>query len=374
MKKIVYLTFNDAASGIFASQVVDVCSCWREKLNVQVRLVSFVSLRNFQSSRRKLKAYDGSAIVLPMFPGVENWKRNGFLLSILFWIINPQIVVCRGPFACMLALRHGNKRRICFDARGAYTAELSEYNVVPHESVKNSIRQIEAQVLDQSHYRLAVSAALVQYWVDEFGYSATSHVVVPCTLNSKSAQTNPVKAQVRRAELGFTDNDIVVVYSGSNAGWQSLDLLEKLMIPVMHKQPEVKLLLLLPSPPKESALMKEFSARIVCKWVAHSEVNNILSACDYGWLVREQSTTNMVASPVKYAEYLFAGLHVIISKGIGDFSELTQKEGVGIVVSGQGDFTLRRLEIGDRERSRNLVAHSLEKGVFLAEYKRFLSV
>lgn len=374
MKQVVYLTFNDPPSGIFASQVADVCSYWREKIGVKVRLISFISIRKFHSTRRKLKSYDRGAIVLPMFPGVQNWQRNGFFLRILFWLINPHTVVCRGPFACALALRFKRNRRICFDARGAYTAELSEYNVVPHRAVKKSIRALEAQVIAQSDFRLAVSASLVRYWAEEFGYKSSDHVIVPCTLDRAGSGVTTAESLNRRRELGFAVDDIIVVYSGSNAGWQSFELLKQLMIPVLHAQPEVKLLMLIQDPSLVSELMQQFGSRIVCRWVPHAAVNDLLAVCDYGWLVREQSTTNKVASPVKYAEYLAAGLQVIISPEIGDFSELTRKEQVGFCISEVGELRLRRLEAADRLKSRNLVSASLVKEAFHEQYKRLLSV
>ena len=58
-------------------------------------------------------------------------------------------------------------------------------------------------------------------------------------------------------------------------------------------------------------------------------MSDYLSACDFGWMVRENTITNQVASPVKFAEYLAAGLEVIIGEQLGDYSEyvVTNKAG-----------------------------------------------
>jgi hypothetical protein len=50
---------------------------------------------------------------------------------------------------------------------------------------------------------------------------------------------------------------------------------------------------------------------------------------DYGILIREQSVTNQVASPVKFAEYLACGLQVLISEGIGDFTDFVKQQNCG---------------------------------------------
>ena len=48
-------------------------------------------------------------------------------------------------------------------------------------------------------------------------------------------------------------------------------------------------------------------------------------------MLRELSTTNSVASPTKFAEYLFAGLPVLISDNLGDFTSVVKNSKVGMV-------------------------------------------
>jgi hypothetical protein len=57
-------------------------------------------------------------------------------------------------------------------------------------------------------------------------------------------------------------------------------------------------------------------------WVPAAEVAALMSSADYGLLLREQSFTNRVAAPTKFAEYLAAGLKIIISENLGDYSKL----------------------------------------------------
>lgn len=64
-------------------------------------------------------------------------------------------------------------------------------------------------------------------------------------------------------------------------------------------------------------------------------------AGDVGLLLREDSLTNRVASPVKFAEYLRCGLPVVLTPYVGDFSELGATEGVGQTV----EFPVRADEV-----------------------------
>ena len=50
-------------------------------------------------------------------------------------------------------------------------------------------------------------------------------------------------------------------------------------------------------------------------------------------LVRDDTVTNRVAAPTKFAEYLACGLRVVISKGLGDCSDFVEEHQCGAVVN-----------------------------------------
>jgi hypothetical protein len=64
----------------------------------------------------------------------------------------------------------------------------------------------------------------------------------------------------------------------------------------------------------------------------HREVPRYLAAADAGLLLRDRCPVNRVASPVKFGEYLAAGLPVVISREIGDYSALVSRESLGVVL------------------------------------------
>lgn len=64
----------------------------------------------------------------------------------------------------------------------------------------------------------------------------------------------------------------------------------------------------------------------------HEEVHEHLLAADFGLMIRQPSATNMVASPIKFAEYLAAGVGVIASRGIGDLDGTLSRSRVGQLV------------------------------------------
>jgi len=141
-----------------------------------------------------------------------------------------------------------------------------------------------------------------------------------------------------KKELGINENDIVLVYSGSTAPWQSFQLLEEFICPIMDQKSEIKILFLSKENKDNLRLKNKYNDRVIIKWVEHKDVLNYLSCCDYGILLREQSITNKVASPTKFAEYLFAGLPVLISTNLGDFSEFVLQHNCGLVLDERNPF------------------------------------
>jgi hypothetical protein len=377
---MIYLTYNDSPSGVYYSQVTDVCNFFQNTLQEKITLVAFISFRNFSDNRKKIKSQCANSIVLPMFPKQRNWKLNGLTLFFLFLTLGSRAhaVIARGPFAASLALklkRRGLVKKVCFDARGAYAAELNEYNVVEDEGIKNSIEALEKEVLLAADFRLAVSEALVEYWKEKFGYASSAHIVIPCTLNSDihiELRSEQAIAETRM-ELGIAPDEILLVYSGSLAGWQSFHVMDAFLQDLFAKQANVKALFLSPSLPAEFKTTQLFPKRIMQRWVAPGEVEALLSACDYGLILREYSVTNKVASPTKFAEYLLSGLPVIISQNIGDFSSFIIEHNCGHVVKEQGNvLVLQRNSYTNRQQMNALAKDCFVKSKYRMEYERLV--
>jgi len=333
---IIYLTYNDLPSGIFSSQVIDVVNFYNQKLNTKVKLVSLISFRQFFKNKKKIIQECPTAIVIPMFPGVHRWVLNYWLLACIFWILNPEKIIGRSVLATKLAMKFQNKNcKIIYDGRGAIAAEWNEYNVVSSDYLKNNILEWEKDVVLKSDFRIAVSNQLLEYWHTQFKYNSKNHVVIPCTLNHIYDQIYITDKSISdsRKLLGLNKGDTVFAYSGSLAGWQSFDLLYNFVSPILKSNFHNKILFLSDIDANIHKLQNEFSNQVVCKKVKPSEVPNYLIAADYGLLIREESITNKVASPVKFAEYLACGLKIIISDNLGDYSQYVLDHKCGFLMS-----------------------------------------
>jgi glycosyltransferase involved in cell wall biosynthesis len=374
---MIYLTFNDNYSGVFNSQVINTCLFISKEFNVKVKLVSFVSIRLYSAEKVKITRAYKDAIVLPMFPGVKNWKLNFYTLLIFFLFNRRDKVIARGPFATFLAQkmkRYGKVKSVVFDSRGAYSAEFKEYNIVGDKLFQHEVENIEREAVLKSDFRIAVSNKLIAYWEENFLYRKGNEVVIPCTLDSSQIHSIPDETEFirKRREYGFNEGDVIIVFSGSGSLWHSFGKMAILLKNIMDRNSNIKILFLSESKPDLGS--EELNQRVTQKWLQPKDVFSVLSIADYGLLVRENTVTNLVSSPTKYAEYLSAGLKVLISAHVGDYSEFTLINDTGYVIEDldNNSVELERVPLSERIRINSLCLKKFSKTVYKDQYARLL--
>ena len=227
--------------------------------------------------------------------------------------------------------------------------------------------------MHESDICLAVSNALVDHWIKEYNYENDNHVVVPCTLNETEFSLNEEKIRAARKKYGFTDQDVVYVYSGSIAGWQSGKMMDEYCFQVLAANTNAHFVFLSKFDLNQFESYNRFEDRIKQFWVSPEEVKNLLLCGDYGILIREQSITNKVASPTKFAEYLLAGLKVIISPNLGDYSDLVKEENLGeIFKEEKGTLIHDKLTFEEKKKLNRFAIDNFTKSVFKNEYRKII--
>ncbi len=355
---MLFLTLTDQPSGVYDSQVIDVVRNWQANHNKNTRLVAFFSVRTYLADRKYVKSKLPNTIALPLFPMQMGWQLNALLLGLTLLWLKQKNMVTRGIYATNLALmlkKTGLVNRICYDGRGAIVPEWQEYmKKNAHKAFIQSIAQLERRAVVDTHYRLAVSNALVQYWQQNFGYNQQQHVVMPCTLDSQIDQNTPSQTidQIR-LQLKIEPSDTLIAYAGSLAAWQSSDLTQIFLYHFLKQHANNKILFLSWSDDEKMRLQAQFPNQVTIKWVEHNQIQHHLAVCHYGLLIREQSMTNKVASPAKFAEYLSAGLSVIISENLGDYTQFVEEKKCGIVINQTNCTTTDLKPIDTRQRLHN---------------------
>jgi len=371
---IAYLTLGDKCSGIFSGQVVDVCNLLSEQSGEKVKLISFVSLREYRKEKIKIKDVYQNSIVLPMFPKLKNWRYNIILLFLFTRSKKYNSIICRNSIPANLGLILKKKsivKKVILDGRGAEYEQYVEYDMLSDKELEKKLRQLESIAVNDVDFRIAVSEKLVNYWNYAFNYLGKEHIVIPCTLN-RNHEKRPLNT-FSRASVGFENNDIILVYCGTVSGWQSFGKMFRFMKSQLIQNQHIKVLLLTKETDEVKSLIKEFPARVICKWCSDNDVIPMMSLGDYGLVIRGNTITNEVASPVKFAEYLYAGLKVIISEKIGDYNLFVKENKCGIVDT-EIKESLNKLDEQDKSIERKLAKENFSKNenIIKSKYETLL--
>jgi glycosyltransferase involved in cell wall biosynthesis len=352
---IVYGVYREVGGPVFGSQVLAPLA-WLAEQGHDTYLVALAPLGNFirPSGRRAFgqlrqsvaDPLDAQSAWLPASPSRLRCPTYDAALLAAFLRFRfrnrPFIFHCRGAGMTALALRvrrHQSDFRIVFDCRGiAYAEYLYERRSIGRSetelarSAKNLL-EMEKRCARQADSILCVSNAMAGYLVREFGVDREKITVVPCSVDAQKFASGASEREAVRRELRI-DGRFVLTYCGSMHAWQLPEMGFRLFRLIQRLAPEAHYLILTTQPERMKALAARHglgTEEATVVRVPHEEVPRYLAAGDVGLLLRERSLVNEVASPVKFAEYLAAGLPVILTEGIGDFSELVRLRSLGMV-------------------------------------------
>ncbi len=357
------LTSNDPIGGIFSGQVTDVARALRTDHALDVRIISCFPGKIYSREKALLTSQDPEAKAIRSWFPLSWFRKNARFIRKYLEADKDGAVLARGPFACAMALdlkKEGVVKTVIYDGRGAVQAEFTEYDL-GGSRLKPVAIDAEKQAVMGSDFRIAVSDKLVQWWRDTYQYHSEDHLIIPSSLDSSFENANIAEYSGRRKEIGFRDENVVFAFSAGTGDWQSIDLIAGFMEKVFSADPRYRLLLLSGIDLKQHPVFNKFTDRIVQIWVDHFEVPGMLACADYGLLLREHSVTNHVASPVKFAEYLYQGLPVIISPDIGDYSELVSNSRIGHVWDNGPLPILNKISQEERIRIRDFAKSNFSK-------------
>ena len=225
--------------------------------------------------------------------------------------------------------------KVVFDVHGISPEEAVMTGGSP-ERIKKTI-EFEMQALREADLKVMVSDKMNRFYQEKYQFNDLVHQKIPCCVRAGEFRISAGEHARLRRMKGF-DDKFVILYLGTLSVWQWPDAMFQVFSRFYQASRNSILYLLIPSYdharamdfihkyqlPPESYLLEE---------VAHSDVGKTIGIADAGLLLRELNLVNMVSSPTKFGEYIAAGVPVILTEGIGDFSELAESAGIGITLS-----------------------------------------
>ena len=248
------------------------------------------------------------------------------------------VVHCRGEATAAAAawLRRRDPRlRVLWDARGAGEDEIDTpglrgwyYQRAAAATLRRAVTGTDAMN--------TVSHKLAEFLLERRGLDpALPRAVVGCCADTRRFYFDAAVRNARRKELGL-EKRFVLCYCDAMWHWQRPDAVAKAFAAVREAMPDAHLLVV----SREAGPLLEHLERlgvaessVTVRGAAHEEVAGYLMAADVGLLLRENTLTNRVAAPVKFAEYLRCGLPVILTPYVGDFSGFVVEHGDRVTVA-----------------------------------------
>jgi glycosyltransferase involved in cell wall biosynthesis len=309
----------------------------------------------------------------------------------LFLVIfrRVRILHCRSyvPAIMGLLVRSLTPTRLLFDMRGLFVDEYLLEGALREGSPKLALaRWLERRLLFRSDAIVVVSERFREHLLSRPDLRAKIRPerihVIPDRVELTRFDSSQSQRSHLREKLGWPSG-LVGVFAGSSAPWHRLDQIVEVAARVIERRDEVRLLLVTyPSAARAksmAALAGIPEDRVACLSVTIDEVPGLLAASDFGFMFLQRHISKDVCAPIKFSEYMAAGLPVVAGGSLGDTGEWIAEEKLGILVDPDDveETTERVLELlssepfraGEiREHCRVFAARELDMERTLEEY------
>jgi glycosyltransferase involved in cell wall biosynthesis len=230
--------------------------------------------------------------------------------------------------------------RLLFDMRGLFVDEYMHDGAFREGTLRLAFaRWLERRLVAGSDAIVAVSDAFKVHLLerpDLRGYVHADRVhVIPNRVDvTRFDDAVRGRDELRRAR--DWDGRLVAVFVGSTAGWHRLDGAMEVMAGVMSELPE-SVFVAAVYPDTSSALRTADRVglprdRLEILTLPVEDVPPLLCAADLGLMFIETHVSKAVCAPIKFSEYMAAGLPTVASPNVGDTQSWIERGGLGIVV------------------------------------------
>ena len=172
-------------------------------------------------------------------------------------------------------------------------------------------RYSESVAVRKADLLFCVSERQVEYYEQKYGYKKERGLVVmPCYNLHLSESFNKMQYSTP-----------TFVYAGNAAGWQGVDFMMNVYSRVEARLGENCKLVLLTNDVEEfkKKIEAEGIKNVEMKFVPLDELQNELHKYKYGFIIRDESIINQVATPTKMNSYLASYVIPIYSDSVQDF-------------------------------------------------------
>ncbi|MBD3410219.1 MAG: glycosyltransferase [Ignavibacteriales bacterium] len=245
------------------------------------------------------------------------------------------VVHCRSNLPALVGARaaRGTTAKVLFDNRGLFSEEARLRGDRLRAAAE---RRNERRLLLRADATVVVSNAFRDYVADAYDLpqSAIDKVVVIPNGFAKE-RFDYAEADRKRLKNDRFGKRIVVAYAGAVASWHMFSETVEAFIRLRAKRPDAFFLVLTHQGERAKEALHQTAATSDEYLVAEAygdDYGCLLSLADFGFSFRIRDVVSRVSAPIKFGEYLAAGLPVLLSPEIGDTEAIARENRLGVVV------------------------------------------
>lgn len=214
-------------------------------------------------------------------------------------------------YFCMAKLRYPFYKTIYW----AQGIGPEEYLIVGNNILKYWYKTIiELLSVRYSDVLFAVSNKMIEIFNKKYRYNKHNYIVMPC-YNLNYIHGLAIETKERYDQPSF-------VYAGNLAAWQCVEETLQIFKRVQQNIPCASLTLLVKEQEEANFLINKYGLKdVVLKYVSLVDLQNELTKYKYGFIIREDTLVNNVATPTKMNSYLASAIIPIYTDVINSFVE-----------------------------------------------------
>jgi len=237
-----------------------------------------------------------------------------------------------------------------FEARASGVIEHSDYH--QKDSIKTKIHNLKLRYYESLYVRnadkiICVSHKLKVYFIKQYRVTnENTYTVIPGLADADIFYYNDQLRKETRFKNNWDDRFVFLYSGGIDLPWQISDVVFTFFSKLHLHNPKSFFVVLTRQIELAKSLFERYNIphdSYYIEFVVPEKLNQFYNAADYGLLFREDRPTNNTASPTKFSEYMLSGLPVLITEGVGDFSDFVKNNDCGFVLNikdiNSGDYT-----------------------------------
>jgi len=179
---------------------------------------------------------------------------------------------------------------------------------------------------------LVVSHSLELSIKNKYAINNDNFFIVPCAVSNDIPSVDELKKMRKEARNHYqiSENENLFIYSGGVSSWQNIDKSVKLFKDI-NKQTSHKCKMLILSG-NLRAILKYKEENILIDSLSADDVQKVICAGDYAFMLRGDFATNNVAFPNKFLEYVASGMNIIATPYVYDVRDYIKEYDLGIII------------------------------------------